>query len=84
MALHTRWVDGALEFYDGGLKNFKIRPSSGAICFGSTGVGCLAKAYYAGSTGAAGTGVSSSGARLMTAGTASITVIKGIVTAYTT
>ena len=82
MALHSRWVEGALEFYDGGLKNLKIRPSSGALCFGSTGVGCLAKKYYAETTGHA--GISSSGARLLTAGTASITIIQGLVTAYTT
>ena len=78
MALHSRWVEGALEFYDGGLKNFKIRPSSGALCFGSTGVGCLAKAYYVGSTATA--GISSSGSRTLSA----FTVVNGLVTAYST
>ena len=78
MALHSRWVDGSLEFYDGGLKNLKIRGSTDALCFGSTGVGCLAKAYYVGTTGAAGCDADTTGSILK------LTVVKGIVTVCTT
>jgi len=78
MALHSKWVNGELVFYDDNLDIFTIPCSTGAVAFGSTGVGCVASAYYAGSTGTV--GVSSSGAR--TLGT--ITIVNGIVTAYTT
>jgi len=78
MALHSKWVEGNLQFYDGTLNIFKIPESTGAVAFGSTGVGCVASAYYAGTTG--NVGVESSGARTVT----TITVVKGIVTAYTT
>ncbi len=118
MALHSQWVNGTLQFYDGSQSVVIIPTSTGTFAFGSSGDGMdvrfygdtvakymlwdesldklvvvgaaditgnfVADAYYAGTTGAAGTGVSSSGARLMTAGTASITIVKGIVTAYTT
>lgn len=77
-ALHSRWVDGDLEFYDGGLKNLKVRGSSGALCFGSTGVGCLAKAYYVGTTGTAGID------KTISTQVKTITVVKGLVTACTT
>ena len=78
MALHSKWVNGELVFYDGTLEIFTIPESTGAVAFGSTGGGCGASAYYAGSTGTV--GVSSSGSRTI----ATLTIVNGIVTAYTT
>ena len=116
MALHSQWVNGTLQFYDGSQSVVIIPTSTGTFAFGSSGDGMdvrfygdtvakymlwdesadklvvvgavdvtgnlVADAFYAATTG--GIGISSSGARLMTAGTASITIIKGIVTGYTT
>ena len=80
MALHSKWVEGNLQFYDGTLNIFKIPYSTGAVAFGSTGVGCVASAYYAGTTGTP--GMDSTGA--ITGTTGALTIVKGIVTAYTT
>ena len=75
MALHSKWVDGNLVFYDGVTDCFKIRGSTGALVFGTTGVGCLAKEYYAETTGTAGVSYTGDG------GVTGITIVKGIVTA---
>ncbi|MBA7547295.1 hypothetical protein ES705_39709 [subsurface metagenome] len=78
MALHSKWVEGNLQFYDGTLNIFKIPYSTGAVAFGSTGVGCVASAYYAGTTGTVGLDYSS------TAGPTVFTIVKGIVTVCST
>ncbi len=82
MALHSKWVEGDLQFYDGNLNIFKIPGSTGAVAFGSTGVGCVASAYYAGTTGTP--GVDSTGPAITVGSTGTITIVKGIITAYTT
>ena len=78
MALHSKWVNGNLQFYDGTLGIFRIPESTGAVAFGSTGVGCVAYDYYAESTGTAGISVTATGEPL------AFTIVKGIVTAVTT
>lgn len=78
MALHSKWVDGNLQFYDGVLDIFRIPESTGAVAFGSTGVGCVAYDYYAESTGTAGISISATGEPL------AWTVVKGLVTACAT
>jgi len=77
MALHSKWVSGNLQFYDGTLNIFRIPGSTGAVAFGSTGVGCVAKDYYVGSTGTAGIDFTNKVPTL-------ITIVKGIVTACST
>ena len=78
MALHSKWVNGNLVFYDGVTEIFKIRGRTGALAFGSTDTGCVAKEYYAGTTGTVGISIVATGEPL------AWTVVKGIVTAVTT
>jgi len=77
MTIHSKWENGNLQFYDGTTDLFRITASSGAA-FGSTGTGCVAKAYYVGTTGTA--GASTTGSIIP----GYITVTNGIVTACTT
>ena len=78
MALHSKWEDGNLIFYDGVLDNFRIRGSTGALVFGCTGVGCLAKDYYAGSTANVGITVDATGEPL------AWNIVGGIITGCST